>query len=283
MKLFKKKLRVKENDALLPKTRKELFKTIFSEDYYLIMDSSILLFVFSIPLLIVISTALILLSAAPSENIAEYVTPVIFWTSLLMIPALAIKYMGKISIYPIFKKRAFNEEDFFSQIFVRSFKEYYKRGLLLGLIVGIFFAANVNVVTLLILNSTNWLLRGLGIGAISILTFLIYMAAQYFMSTTNYYDLTFGQCFKNSMSFAIMDLFVSLIYYTVIILVPLFTTLLSNYIYYVWIVIFSFLLDGVSILFITLRSHYLFDLSINSTYYKDMVGKGLYKESPKED
>ena len=47
--MFKYKgLKVKESEASLPKTRKELFKNIVRDDFYLLAEISVILFLFSI-------------------------------------------------------------------------------------------------------------------------------------------------------------------------------------------------------------------------------------------
>ena len=274
----KKKLRVVDSEAKLPKTRKELFNIIFKEDYYLIMDSGLVSFLFSIPLIIVFATALLLLSNAPTDGINEYVFPILFWCGLLSIPAFMIRYLGRISLFPVFKKRSFNESDFFSSLFLSSLKEYWKRGLLLGLIVGLVSFLSINALAYILVFTSFWLWRSLAIGAVIIIYFIVYMSCEYFMSVTNYYELSFSDCFKNSASFALMDLFVSLLCFVILVVIPFVSTFFISFMYYIWILLFTFIIDGLSITFITLRSHYLFDLTINQVHYKEMYRKGLLKE-----
>ena len=63
--MFKYKgLKVKESDATLPKTRKELFKTIVKDDSYLLTEISLILFLFSIPLIVAFVFELMMIAGA---------------------------------------------------------------------------------------------------------------------------------------------------------------------------------------------------------------------------
>ena len=67
--MFKYKgLKVKEDDASLPKTRKELFKTIVKDDFYLLAEISLLLFLFSIPLAVVFVGEILMIGGANAPD-----------------------------------------------------------------------------------------------------------------------------------------------------------------------------------------------------------------------
>ena len=67
--MFKYKgLKAKEDDAALPKTRKELLKTVVKDDFYLLAEVSLLLFLFSLPLAAVFVAEMLMISFANAPD-----------------------------------------------------------------------------------------------------------------------------------------------------------------------------------------------------------------------
>lgn len=281
MKLFKKKFKAAINDASLPKTRKELFKVVLKEDFSLIVDISLIGFLFSLPLVVCIGIVIMLLTGIGDINVNS-VTPLIFFGGLLAIPSFMIKYMGRASLYGVMKKRVHNEAGFLSESFKTSFKENFRKGIVNGLVVGIgFFIGIVGSVYFLVQTSNN-IAKGLGIGVCIIICFVMFISSEYHMSICNFYELKMFDGYKNSFIFLLADLFVNILYFVILVVLPIVLTIFTTIAFYVSLLLYCFLLEGLSILFLTLRSHKLFDAYINSEYYPDIVNKGLYKEI-KED
>ena len=277
MKIFKRSFKPAKENARLPKNRVELFKNIFKEDFGLVVDMSLMQTLFSLPLYANLFITLFILTGLADRTYNE-ITPLLFIMCLINIPCLMLRYIGRIGIYNVAKDRVFNNSGFFFESFKDSLKENWVKGMFVGLlnalglmiaIIGGFFFLQM---------SDIWIIRGLGIGVGIIIYFLIYISGEYICSLNNYYQLSFKDSFRNGFSLTIMDLFFSLLLFLVEILIPFGLTLLSNYIFVGMLILYGIYFDGLSIIVATLRSHYLFDLSINKTNYPDYVNKGLYKK-----
>lgn len=280
MGLFKRKFKVASKDANLPKNRKELLKTIIKDDFGLIVDVSLVSFLFSIPLLAVSGISLFILSAGEFKAY-EDITPLIFITSLVSIICFMILYMGKIALYGVIKKRAFNEAGLFNETFKDVFKDNFKKGLFIGFIVGLSYFIGINGTIYFAITKLHFLIKGLGIGLSILLFFLFKISGEYFCCLNNYYDLKIKDGLRNSIYLTIMDLFVSILLFIITTILPLILIYLSN-ISFIILATFTYIyLEGLVISIFTLRSHFLFDISINKTNYPEMVNYGLYKS--KED
>lgn len=277
MKIFNKQFKVQANDALLPKTRKELFKQMIKEDFSLIVDISFIGFLFSIPLVIDIFILVFVLSGLKITSVSD-VSPLIFICSVLSIPCCMIKYMGRTTLYSVMKDRVHNCADFLTNSFKKHFKDYLKTGLVNGLLVGIGYFIMIVGSFYFLTQGTTILAKGLGTGVSIVICFILFISTEYHMSINCFYDLKISEGYKNSFIFLLADLFVNLLYFLILVIIPIILVLLSNISFYILLILFCLVLEGLSILFMTLRSHKLFDKFINNDYYPEMVNKGLYKE-----
>lgn len=280
MGIFKRKLREVKEDAKLPKTRMELFKIVFKEDFSLLVDSSLINFLFSIPLYLDLISVILLLTKLGVSSI-ETIFPVIFWGGILSIPGFMIRNIGRMGLYGVMKARVHNEGVMLSVTLFKSIKENIGKSIFIGFIKGLGFGYCLISFFYFSLAQGSWLSQGLGIGLGFVVYFILSITSEYFMSMVQIYNLTTFQALRNSISFTIMYLFPNLLYFIVFSVVPLLLSYFITFGFYIHLLLISFLFDGVSILISTLFAHEVYDRIININYHKDYVGKGLYKE--KED
>ena len=273
--MFKYKgLKVQEDDAALPKTRKELMKTVVKDDFYLLAEVSLLLFLFSIPLAVVFIGEILMISAASNPD-ASTVFSICFFCGLIEIPLFGLRYIARNAAYGVMKKRAFNETGYIGELFFGGVKKGWLRGFIAGCILGmIVFVWQTASVYVIAFNSNTWI-KGLGIGATTLLFMIVYGAVEYFLAVDNYYELAFTGALKNGFSFAIMHFPLTLLYFAVTMGLPFGLTLLSTWSLIGVAAVFALWGDGFTVLAVTLFSHSLFDKYINSVYYTDYINKGL--------
>ena len=273
--MFKYKgLKVQENDATLPKTRMELFKTVVKDDFYLLAELSLLMFLFSIPMAAIFVGELLMITGARDAT-ASTVFSICFFCGLIEIPLWGVRYIARYSAYGVMKKRVHNEAGYIGELFFGCMKKNALRGFLVGCLLGlVVFVWQIASVFVIAFNANTWI-KGLGIGATTLLFMIVYAAVEYFLSVDNFYSLPFSGALKNGFSFAIMHFPVSLLYFFVTMGIPFLVTMLSSWALIAVAAVFVFWGDGFTVLVATLYSHTLFDKYINSVYYTDYINKGL--------
>ncbi|MBR5987724.1 MAG: hypothetical protein IK037_04065 [Clostridia bacterium] len=273
--MFKYKgLKVKESDAALPKTRKELFKTIVKDDFYLLAELSLLMFLFSLPLAGAFIGEILMIGGAANKD-ASTVFSICFYCGLIEIPFWGLRYLARYAAFGVMKKRAHNEAGYIKELFFGFLKKGALRGFLAGCVLGLaVFAWQTASVFVIAYNANTWI-KGLGIGATTLLFMLAYGAVEYFLSVDNFYRLKFGGALKNGFSFAVMHFPLTLLYFAVTMGLPFGLTLLSTWALLGVAAVFALWGDGLTVLAVTLFSHSLFDKYINSVYYADYINKGL--------
>lgn len=277
--MFKYKgLKVQESDATLPKTRKELFKTMVKDDFYLLAEISMIIFLFSVLLIGAYVAELLMISmlADPSKALGT----VCFYAGLIEIPLYGFRYIGKHAAFGVMKKRVHNEAGYIKELFFEMLKKGTLRGFLIGCLLGfVAFVWQIGTAFLLVGSMNTWL-KGIGIGALTLFLMIFYAAVQYFLAVDNFYELKFSGALKNGFSFAIMHFPLSVLYFTACMVIPF----LIAFFFQWWALIlaeavFALWLDGLSVLAVTVFSHSLFDKYINSVYYPEYMYKGLSHEN----
>lgn len=273
--MFKYKgLKAKEDDAALPKTRKELLKTVVKDDFYLLAEVSLLLFLFSLPLAAGFVVEILMISFANSPD-ASLIFSICFFLGLIEIPLFGLRYIARYAAFGVMKKRAHNEAGYIGPLFFGGIKKGWLRGFLAGCIVGlVVFAWQTASIYVIAFNSNTWI-KGLGIGATTLIFMIVYGAVEFFLAVDNYYELPFSGALKNGFSFAIMHFPLTLIYFAITMALPFGLTLLSTWALLGIAAVFALWGDGFTVLAVTLFSHSLFDKYINSVYYTDYINKGL--------
>lgn len=271
----KKTLKVKLNDAELPSSRKALLADIVKDDFYLLAETSLLQFLFSLPLIAAFMAELIMLGHL-AEITPSSVFSIVVYTSLVEIPCFGIRYIGRYAAYAVLKKRVHNEGGYVGEIFFDTMK---RGGAGTGMIIGILLGAMVCIWQIasvfLLVSASNPFAKGLGVGVLSLMTMLIYVAVEYTASMRNYYDLKVKDCMKNGASFCILGLPASLLYFAFTIGLWIAFAFLSIWAVVALIAVYALWLDGLTITVATLYSHKMYDKYINSVHYTDYVNKGL--------
>ena len=277
--MFKYKgLKVQESDAELPKTRKELFKTIVKDDFYLLAELSVMLFLFSIPLLVGVVGEYTMLTRAFQSDVATLFS-ICLYTGLIEIPLFGVRYIGRNAAFWVMKKRVHNEAGSIKELFFEGLKKGALRGFLIGCVLGVStFVWQIASIYVVVYNPNTWI-KGLGIGSTTLILMIVYAAVEYFLSTDNFYELPFSGALKNGFSFALMHFPVSGLYFIATMAIPFLLLLLSGWALFGIAAVFAFWGDGFTVLAVTLYSHTLFDRYINSVYHTDYMNKGL---SPRE-
>lgn len=273
--MFKYKgLKVKESEASLPKTRKELFKNIVRDDFYLLAEISVILFLFSIPLAAAFVLEILMITHAPYLNIGE-MFGICFMMGLIEIPLFGLRYIGRYAAFGVMKKRVHNEAGYIKELFFHSMKKGALRGLFIGIVLGVtVFLWQIGSIYVLARGSNTWI-KGLGVGSATLLFMIVFAAVEYFCSVDNFYELRFSGALKNGFSFALMHFPVSGLYFIACWGIPFLTVLFSSWSLIGIFAFFALWGDGLTVLAVTLYSHALFDRYINSVYYTDYINKGL--------
>ena len=278
--MFKYKgLKVKEGDADLPKTRKELFKTVVKDDFYLLAELSLLMLLFSLPLAAAFIGELLMISGAKPHDPAV-VFSICFYSGLVEIPLFGVRYIARYASFGVMKKRAHNEAGYIGELFFGYLKKGALRGFLSGCVLGVaVFVWQTASIYVIAYNTNTWI-KGLGIGATTLVFMLVYGMVEYFLSVDNFYELKFGGAMKNGFSFAVMHFPLTLLYFVVSMGLPFGLTLLSTWSLIGVAAVFALWGDGFTVLAVTLFSHSLFDKYINSVYHTDYINKGLAAKEP---
>ena len=276
--MFKHKgLKVNAEDAALPKNRKDLFLTVLKDDFYLLAEISLLLFLFSLPLAGAFAFEFVLL-AGQSSVTAQKVFSICFYLALAEIPLWGVRYIGRYAAFGVMKKRAHNEGGYVTELFFEFMKKGALRGFAIGAILGaVIFLWQIGCAFLLSV-SDNSILKGLGIGGATVLFLIAYGAAENFLAGDVFYELSFLGCLKNSFVFCLAAFPVAALHFAINMGLPLILTFVSYYSLIGVGLLWAFWADGVSCFAATLYSHKLFDKYINSVYYTDYIKKGLSRE-----
>ena len=263
----------------MPSTRLQLFVRILKDDFYLLVDLSLIEALFSVPLIVVLAFEYVFLIGV--EVRFDTVFPIVFYMGLAAIPCFGIKYVGRNACFSIMKKRVHNEGCFISAQVVSSIRSSGIKSLINGLIAGLSaFIAAAGAVYILFVADTFF--KWIGIGAIILQFAIVYGAAEYFSASENFYDIKFFGQLKNSFSFSIMTFPITLAYFALTVGLKFVLSLFAPWLAILTVAVFSLVLNGLSVAAATLLAHHQFDLHINAVSYPEYVGKGLLKKQETE-
>ena len=276
--MFKHKaLKVQAEDATLPATRKELFKVIVKDDFYLLAELSVLGFLFALPLILGIAAQLILLGRVGVAN-ASKVFSLCFYAGLAEIPLFGVRYIGRYAMFGVMKKRVHNEAGNIRSTFFDVMKKGALRGFAVGCILGVVvFLWQIASVFVAVVNQDS-ILRGIGLGTAALVFLMVFAASESFLAVDNYYALPFRGSYKNGFSFALAGFPWATVYFIVVVGIPLLLAWFSAYSLIAVAAVGAVWFDAVTVLVVTLYSHRQFDKYINSIYYIDYINKGLSKK-----
>lgn len=274
------KRKVKEFDKL-PKTRKQQFKDILKNDFALIVDISLLQGLFSIPLIVIFSVLIFMLTNLNDYSL-ETIYPLVFYFSLASIIFFGLRNMARNATSGLLIKRIYNEGCFIIPTFWNKIKENGLKSFFVGLFEGICFFMFSSFTTYLIYLPIKEIPKGLAIGMLALLFFFTTLAKEYFNSFSNIYELKFKDLLKNSYLFTLLCFPFSLLYFLCSIIIPVGLIMLSQYLVLIVVMILVLFYDGFWQLIISLYSIKKFDKYINKDNYPDYVDKGLQKDNKEE-
>ena len=272
----RKQLKVAAEDAQLPSTRTQLFGRLIKEDFYLLVDLSLVEVLFSLPLIVALAFEYAFLTSV--EVRLDTVFPIVFYMGLISAVGWAIKYIGRNACFSVMKKKVCNEGCFITPEIMRSIREGGLKSAVNGLIAGLSaFAAASGSVYLLFVSDT--FLKWAAIGVLILQFILVFGMAEYFCVSENYYDLKFFAQLKNSFSFSIMSFPLTVLHFIAVIGVKFIFSLFAPWLAIVGLLVYFLGGYGLTVGAATLVGHSMFDKHINMKYYPEHVGRGLYKQN----
>lgn len=276
--MFKHKaLKVMADDATLPASRMELFKTILKDDFYLLAELSVFCFLFSLPLALGFVAEIVLLGGMGMAD-ASKVFSLCFYAGLVEIPLFGIRYVGRYAAFGVMKKRVHNESGYVKSTFFDVMKKGGGRGFGIGCFLGfVVFLWQIASVFVAVVNQ-DAVIRGVGLGAAALVFLIVFAASESFLAVDNFYVLPFRGSLKNGFSFALAGFPWAVLYFAVSMVIPLVLTFVSVYSLIAVAAVWALWFDGVTVAVVTLYSHKQFDKYINSIYYIDYINKGLSKK-----
>ena len=276
---IRRQLKVNERDDQLPRTRWKLFGRLIKDDFYLLIDLSLVETLFSIPLIATLIVEYVYLTSV--EVKFGNVFPIIFYMGLISVVGFGIKYVGRNAAFSVMKKRVHNEGSFISVAVMSSIRTSGIKSLFNGLIAGLFaFIAASGSVYLLFVSDT--FLKWAGIGALIVLFVIAFGTAEYFSVSENFYELGFFAQFKNSVIFSVSTFPLTLVHFIAFFGLRFALALFSPWLAIAALAVFSLGGNGLTVAAATLVGHKVFDVHINREYYPEYVDKGLLKKNEVE-
>lgn len=274
-----KKERIKENDFKQeerPRTRFKQFFDIAKHRFVELLKISLLQTVFNMPLIGTIITFYLFVNNATS---LDSLMAIFLITSGCLFLSMVSSFVGLTGTFHCFKKMIYAEGEYASSDFFVGLVQNWKRGLLVGLIIGLSVAVTVvgSFFFYFYLSAYNTTIAGFGIAILVIQALVVLMIGYYSVMQIIIYENTFKAILKNSFIFTLMRFQYNL---------PLFILHPGIIIALIAIMnITMFVAVGLIIIFISfghlmwsLNCMSVFDTFINKEYHPDYYKKGLYKE-----
>ena len=278
--MFKRKEKqISDSDAkkALPTSRKQVFFDLLAHRKMTLFALSCFTFMFFIPLAADLFIFNFLENVAATNNKAEYLFSLFFYSMLIMIPCMVIGFLGLVGAFYTAKKLVWQEGISLANDFFQGIKENWKHAVLNGLVFGVFlFGGVIGSIYLIIFSPVSPIWCGVGIGALILLFLVFGMTISLNFTQDVYYINPYITTFKNSFRF------LGLLNWKVLVIFILSTggviTLCCFNFITLAIGLFLFaIFNSVVVILYTLISHSAFDKYINQEHYPDMVGRGLYK------
>lgn len=264
----------------LPKTRISLFFDLLKNQTATIINTSLLTFLFALPLIALsIYLYITLVNAMVDEASFTTLFSIVFYGSLLSTPLIFVSFLGFLGSFYVAKRLAWGEGLLLRIHFFQGIKEELRRSIFLItiFIVSLLFFLNGGMY-LAIFYQEMPILTGLGIAILGGQFLLILMTTFYFLAYQIIYQNTFFETFKNAFLMATGRLHFSLIFLIIfpgILILLILLHFISALIGLFFFALFSF----IGVLLWTLLSQATFDLFINNKHYPEYVKKGLNVDS----
>ncbi len=282
---MKEKVRINDfSKKELPNNRRELFRDILFNHTFSVVNTSLLTTLFFIPLIAVFIVFYnMLANASNNSEPFNVLFSLLFYGSLIAIPALILAFLGVSAAYGVAKRLAWGEGLMLLVHFFSALKSELKKTFLMSIIIALStFALVVGGVYLSTFYVNAPVATGIGIGILVVQFLLVVMSGCYFFAYIHVYQNTFGQALKNCFLIATVRLPISLLFIIIspgIVLALVAVHYIAACIAIFFFVIFSF----VGIFLWTLLSHSSFDKFINQEHHPAYVKRGLYVEQIKKE
>ena len=263
----------------LPHTRWELFKDILLHQTGTLVQTSLLIALFALPLITDYLVFSLLIGAAelnkatPQELFALY-----FYGCLIGFICLIILVLGLLGGMEIAKKLAYEEGVITTAAFFLALKENWKEGLVMGVVFGaVYTLAEIGVVYLLFFASSQPIWVGIGIGALIFLAILVTLILNLFLLQTVIYKNKIRYTLKNSLLMSFLSFPLS---FLVFLFFPgIFVALMAINNITAYIGMGLFLLGSeIGLVSWACYGNRVLDKYINTEHYPELVDKGLTKK-----
>ena len=270
---------VRENDYQnkeRPSNRLRQFFDVFRHRFVDILKISLLQAVFNMPL--VVSLVLFYILVRNSSTFASLNT-VFLIQGASMVVTIPVAFIGLSGSFYCFKKICYAEGEYASSSFFNGMREEWKKGLLIGLLPGISYAAAIigSFYCYFYLTQVNPTIAGFGIAILVTQALVVSMVAYYSISQIVVYSNKLRYVLKNSFIMTLIRFPINLLSFIIHpgILIALFA--IMEVTMYVGLVLLVFLVGIGHLLWVT-NTLGAFDKFINRESYPDFYRKGLSNE-----
>lgn len=261
-----------------PETRVKQFFDIFRHRFVELLKLSLLQAVFNMPL---IASLVLFHQLVKSSTTMNALMTVFFIQGASFLISMPSTFVGLTGSFYCFKKIIHAEGEYASSSFFVGMREEWKRGLLVGIIVGMSLALTVIGYFFFqyYVPAYNTTIAGLGIAVVVIQSIIVMMVAYYSIGQIVFYTNEMKFVLKNSFIFTLMRFPQNLLFLIIHpgIYVALF--IIMDITMYVGVVLLIFFV-GIGHLIWSLNAINAFDKYINKENHKEIYLKGLstYKQ-----
>ena len=278
------KEKVRETDyesSERPDTRLKQFFDIFRHRFVEILKLSLLQAIFNMPLIASLVLFHQLVKSSTTINALMTVFLIQGGSFLISMPSV---FVGLTGVFYCFKKIIHAEGEYASSSFFIGMREEWKRGLLVGMIVGLSLA--VAVIGYFFFQyyvpAYNTTIAGLGIAIVVIQAIMVLMVAYYSIGQIVFYTNELRFVFKNSFIFTLMRFPQTLLFLIIHPGIYVVLFVIMDITMYVGAILLIFFV-GIGHLIWSLNSISAFDKYINKENHKEIDLKGLSTYEQEEE
>ncbi len=264
-----------------PDTRLKQFFDIFRHRFVEILKLSLLQAIFNMPLIASLVLFHQLVKSSTTINALMTVFLIQGGSFLISMPSV---FVGLTGVFYCFKKIIHAEGEYASSSFFIGMREEWKRGLLVGMIVGLSLA--VAVIGYFFFQyyvpAYNTTIAGLGIAIVVIQAIMVLMVAYYSIGQIVFYTNELRFVFKNSFIFTLMRFPQNLLFLIIHPGIYVVLFVIMDITMYVGAILLIFFV-GIGHLIWSLNSISAFDKYINKENHKEIYLKGLSTYEQEEE
>lgn len=272
-----------QEDIRLPRNRKDLFIKLIKKNPSMIINLSLMMVIFSLPLIFTYGLLYTSLITLPEGSNLNDATNLIFFFGLFSILGFIIFYIGQGALYYVNKKIVWNEPYVYKKHFMKGIKEQFKTSALIGSLTGIIVNTTLwGSLVLLSFAFSNEIIFFIALGSLLVVLLLTLIISQFILSQSVVYELSFISLFKNSLILTILKIGKSLLVFLLTYLLIIGFMIINTITFMIGLVLYV-LLNELIVLTWTLFTHQVFDDYINKENYPTYVNKGLASFKDNED